>query len=157
MVLDVPRFPGASDSGLEQLDSADYEELVGLYADGRERGESPLFFTELMLRTGVYFGVREGGELVAAAGTHVCAPELGVGDIGNVYTRHDRRQRGHGELLTAAVTAELLRRGVRTIVLNVLVENYAAIRIYERLGFVKYRCYQEGLARARRSADLTES
>jgi len=124
----------------------DAEELMGLYADGDATGERPPFFDAGMLRHGVYYGVRENGELVAAAGTHVLVVEEGVAAIGNVYTRRDRRGRGLGLQVTAGVAEELLRLGIGTIALNVEESNAAAIRVYERLGFRPYCDYREGIA-----------
>ena len=84
--------------------------------------------------------------MVAAAGIHVAAPAEGVAGIGNVYTRRDRRGRGLAGRAIAGVVNELQRRGVRTIGLNVSQENAAAIRTYERLGFVRYCEFYEGIA-----------
>jgi predicted GNAT family acetyltransferase len=92
----------------------------------------------------VFFGTWENGELVAVAGTHLAVPAEGVGAIGNVYTRRDRRGLGLAGALTSAVAGELLRMGVRTIGLNVTQRNAAAIRVYERLGFFRYCDFIEG-------------
>ena len=99
-----------------------------------------------MLRHGVYYGIREGVAIVAAAGTHVLAERESVAGIGNVYTRRDRRGRGLGAQVSGAVTAELLRLGVRTVVLNVDENNAAALRVYQGLGFERYCEYREGTA-----------
>jgi ribosomal protein S18 acetylase RimI-like enzyme len=129
-----------------RLGPGDLDALRALYADGQARGEAPEFFSPAMLAEGVYFGVREGGDLVAAAGTHLVVPGEGVAAIGNVYTRRDRRGRGLGSGVTGAVAAELVRRGLRTVALNVSQDNTAAIRVYERLGFARYCDFTEGLA-----------
>jgi predicted GNAT family acetyltransferase len=100
-----------------------------------------------MLQDGVFFGTREAGELVAAAGTHLVACSEGVAAVGNVYTRRDRRGRGLAARTTSAVVGELLRMNVATIALNVSRNNDVAIRVYERLGFLRYCAYYEGLAR----------
>jgi predicted GNAT family acetyltransferase len=99
-----------------------------------------------MLAEGVYFGVREGSELVAAAGTHLVVPGEGVAAIGNVYTRRDRRGRGLAGRLTGTVAVELVGRGLRTVALNVNQNNATALGVYERLGFVRYCAFVEGLA-----------
>ena len=70
-----------------------------------------------------------------------------VGAIGNVYTRPDCRGRGLAAEVTGAVARELQRRGTATIVLNVADSNGVARRVYERLGFVEYCVFHEGLAR----------
>jgi ribosomal protein S18 acetylase RimI-like enzyme len=130
-----------------RLGATDLEALRRLYADGEATGEAPDFFFPSMLAQGVFFGHRESGELVAAAGTHLVAPEESVAAVGNVYTRRDRRGRGLATRATSAVVSELLRQGLRTIALNVERRNATAIRIYERLGFFRYCAFCEGLAR----------
>jgi ribosomal protein S18 acetylase RimI-like enzyme len=145
MLLDARRFTSPPDQSV-RLTPADLTGLTRLYADGQAAGEAPPFFDGGMLRHGVYFGVREGGALIAVAGTHVLAPEEGIAAIGNVYTRRDRRGQGFGRQVTAAVTAELRRLNVRTVALNVEESNHPAMRIYERLGFERYCDYREGLA-----------
>ena len=86
---------------------------------------------------------------MSAAGTHIVVPEEGVCAIGNVYTRRDRRGRGVAGRATAAVAAEALRLGVRTVALNVAQGNHAAIRAYERIGFARYCAFFEGIAKRR--------
>jgi ribosomal protein S18 acetylase RimI-like enzyme len=146
MILDPTLFTPPPPEQVARLGPADLEALEHLFADGDAAGERPGFFTASMLQEGVYFGVREGGELIAAAGTHLVAEAEGVAAIGNVYTRRDRRGRGLATHLVAAVAAELLGRRVQTIALNVSRENAPAIRVYERLGFRHYCDFVEGLA-----------
>jgi ribosomal protein S18 acetylase RimI-like enzyme len=50
---------------------------------------------------------------------------------------------------TSAVVEELLRQGIRDIILNVGQANEGAVRIYERLGFERYCPFFEGTASAR--------
>ena len=149
MVLDPAAFEAPKASEAAPLTAADLPALLRLYADGEASGESPDFFSPQMLEQGVFFGVREGEALVAAAGTHLYTPAESVGTVGNVYTRRDRRGRGLGGQVTQCVAAELLRLGLRTIVLNVAQPNAAAIRVYERLGFRRYTAFYEGRARRR--------
>jgi len=145
MLLD-PRSWAPRDHSAVRLGPGDSEALARLYADGDAAGEAPPFFDAGMLRHGVYYAVREGGAMVAAAGTHVLAEEEGVAGIGNVYTRRDRRGSGLASQVTSAVAAELLRMGIPTVALNVEESNAAAIRVYERLGFKRYCEYREGKA-----------
>jgi ribosomal protein S18 acetylase RimI-like enzyme len=152
MVVDATRFVTPAHTAV-RLGPADYEDLASLHRDGDAAGEVPPFFNSGMLRHGVYYGIREGTAIVAAAGTHVLAEQESVAAIGNVYTRRDRRGRGFGEQVSGAVTAELLRRGVRTVALNVSENNAAAIRIYERLGFARCCEYREGIARRKKPQD----
>ena len=130
-----------------RLHHSDLAALESLYSDGDPNGEAPGFFLRSMLENGVYYGVREADALIAAAGTHLVIPEEGVAAIGNVYTRRDRRGRGLAALTTGAVAAELLRKGLSTIVLNVNPENAPAVRAYQRLGFRRHCDYVEGTVR----------
>ena len=58
---------------------------------------------------GLYYGVRVGGRLVSAAGTHVISATARLAVVGNVMTHTDYRGRGYATAVTGAVTAELLR------------------------------------------------
>jgi GNAT superfamily N-acetyltransferase len=135
------------DDGVRRLGANDVAALKRLYADGETTGESPDFFYDSMVPDGVFFGVYEGPDLVAAAGTHLFAPDENAAAIGNVYTRRDRRGRGLGRAVTGAVLHRL--RHLETVGLNVRDDNAAAIRVYESLGFVKHCEFCEGLAVAR--------
>jgi len=146
MMLDRSRYRPELADDVVRLGTADAARVEKLYADGRETGESPDFFFPSMLDRGVFFGFEEAGDLVAAAGTHLSVPEEGVGAVGNVYTRRDRRGRGLAGRLTSAVTEELLCLDIRLVGLNVSRRNLAAIRVYERLGFVTHCEFVEGPA-----------
>jgi ribosomal protein S18 acetylase RimI-like enzyme len=61
--------------------------------------------------------------------------------IGNV------RGRGRASMLTGAMVKALAGFGLRVIALGVAQANAGAIRIYERMGFVKRCEFVEGLAR----------
>lgn len=136
----------ASPSALtSRLDATDVPALQALYADGESSGESPDFFFPSMVADGVFHGIYEDSALVAAAGTHLLAREEGAAAIGNVYSRHDRRGRGLGRLVTNAVLGELT--GVETIGLNVRADNDAALHLYESLGFARHCQFYEALAR----------
>lgn len=97
---------------------------------------------------GVYYGIREGGRLVAAAGTHVISAEAGLAAVGNVMTHPDYRGRGYAKLTTSAVTQELLRT-CDHVVLNVRSDNPPAIAVYESLGYRVHNTFEERLARRR--------
>jgi predicted GNAT family acetyltransferase len=116
----------------------DLERLYALRSGGA--------FTPSQVVDGVFFGVEERGRLIAAAGTHVLSETYSVAAVGNVFTQPDHRRQGYAQTTTSAVCAELLRRGIRTIVLNVAQSNAAAIRVYEKLGFKRYIPFNEGIA-----------
>jgi ribosomal protein S18 acetylase RimI-like enzyme len=93
---------------------------------------------------GVYYGIRAGGHLVAAAGTHVISPEARLAVVGNVLTHVDYRGRGYATAVTGAVTAELLR-SCDQVTLNVRADNPPALQAYRRLGYVEHVRFEERL------------
>jgi len=138
------RTPTSVDPRARRLTSADADALTKLYQDGEATGESPDFFYSSMVTDGVFFGVYEDQELTAVAGTHLVARDESAAAIGNVYVRRDRRSRGLGRTVTAAVVNEL--RDLETIGLNVRADNRSAIHVYESLGFATHCDFREALA-----------
>jgi len=118
--------------GAVRLGPADIGDLNRLYQVGLGGG-----FPASILDDGVYYGVRVGGRLVAAAGTHVINPDEGIAVVGNVLTHVDHRGQGHAKAVTAGVTAELLER-VPDVALNVYADNDPAVAAYSRLGYREY-------------------
>ncbi len=144
MQLDPAAFDHEQVPSALRLGPEDVPALQVLFADGEPNHEAPDFFAQWMVKQGVYYGVYEKGDLVAAAGTHLVAESTGVAAIGNVYTRRDRRGRNLAHQTAGAVSAELLARQIPTIVLNVNQKNAAALRVYEALGFRRYCPFWEG-------------
>ena len=132
------------DGRAQRLTAGDLPALQKLYADGESTAESPDFFYQSMVTDGMFFGVYEDSELVAAAGTHLVARDESAAAIGNIYTRRDRRGRGLGRVVTIAVVRDLA--DIATIGLNVGADNDAAICLYESLGFVRHCQFHEALA-----------
>lgn len=93
---------------------------------------------------GVYYGIRIGGRLIAAAGTHVVSPAARLGVVGNVLTHVDHRGRGYATAVTGAVTEELLRT-CDEVVLNVRADNPPALQAYRRLGYAELVRFEERL------------
>jgi ribosomal protein S18 acetylase RimI-like enzyme len=141
MVIEPQDFRPTETGAVIPLSPRHVEELKILYAQGG--GDA---FTPFQLATGVFYGVRIRGRMVAAAGTHLISPTYGLGAIGNVFTEEAYRGQGYATATTSAVVRELFRRGIRSVVLNVAQSNATAIRIYERLGFAKHCPYVEMLA-----------
>ena len=102
--------------------------------DDLQRSEGFGFHSAAALDDGVYYGVYDTGRLVAMAGTHVVAPEVGVAIVGNVVTHPRYRRRGHGAVATSAVTAALLET-CPFVLLTVEERNEPALRVYQRLGY----------------------
>lgn len=140
MVLTQARFRPAEGSCI-RLGPQDIGDLTQLYSLGG--GEA---FHPRQLAEGVFYGVKSGDRLVAAAGTHLVSRAYGVAAVGNVFTHPARRGRGYGAATTSAVTAELVAAGIRDVVLNVSQANTPAIRAYERLGFDCHCPFLEGIA-----------
>ena len=93
---------------------------------------------------GRYYGVRVGGRLVSAAGTHVISPSARLAVVGNVMTHTDFRGRGYATAVTGAVTAELLRF-CDQVVLNVRADNPPALAAYRRRGYQVNVTFEERL------------
>jgi GNAT superfamily N-acetyltransferase len=93
---------------------------------------------------GLYYGIREGGRLVSAAGTHVISPSARLAVVGNVMTHADHRGKGYATAVTSAVTVELLRF-CDQVVLNVRADNPPALAAYRRLGYQTHLTFEERL------------
>jgi ribosomal protein S18 acetylase RimI-like enzyme len=93
---------------------------------------------------GVYFGLRAGGKLIAAAGTHVISRQARLAVVGNVLTHAEHRGRGYATAVTGAVTAELLGT-CDQVVLNVRADNPPALQAYRRLGYAEHLRFEERL------------
>jgi RimJ/RimL family protein N-acetyltransferase len=100
------------------------------------------------LAEGVYYGLRAGGRLVSAAGTHAISRAGRMGIVGNVMTQRLYQGRGYAKATTGAVTAELLR-DVDDVVLNVRSDNPAALAAYHALGYREHVRFEERLGHRR--------
>ncbi len=139
----VPPLPPAGEgSGVRAiaLTSNDANRLRTLYALGG--GDA---FAPSQVAQGVFYGIECQGQLIAVAGTHLVSLTYKIAAVGNVMTHPDYRGQGYATQATHAVCDELMRRGIQTIILNVNQENLAAIRVYEKLGFVRHCAFYEGL------------
>ncbi len=138
MVVDRERFrPYPAD--VQRLSALDSGALNRLYQVGFAS-----WLPAASVANGVYYGIRVGGKLVSAAGTHVISPSARLGVVGNVLTHADHRGRGYATAVTGAVTAELLR-GCDQVVLNVRSDNPPALATYRRLGYVEHVRFEERL------------
>lgn len=144
MALKPGEFDYGSAAGVERLAAPNLREILALFDDHSDRPDA---FHERQIEDGAFFGARIAGDLVSVAGTHVIAPTPSVAAIGNVFTRPDVRGQGLATKVTAAVVAELLSRELRTVVLNVAMDNEPALECYRRLGFWPYVGYYEGVGR----------
>jgi GNAT superfamily N-acetyltransferase len=128
-----------------RLDQADTQHLNRLYELGQNA-----YLPREAVAAGVYYGVRRGTRLIAAAGTHVISPMYGIAAVGNVYTHREYRGQGLAKVVTSAVTSELLQT-VETVVLNVRDDNPPALAAYRALGYRDHCHFDERLAHRRTS------
>jgi predicted GNAT family acetyltransferase len=115
------------DAGVDLLGDADAAEMLAL-ATMTEPG--PFFARTHTM--GRFIGVRIDGRLAAMAGERMRFP--GHVEVSGVCTHPDFRGRGLARRLSAAVTAEIQRRGEQAF-LHAWTTNTAAIALYESLGF----------------------
>jgi ribosomal protein S18 acetylase RimI-like enzyme len=128
----------------ERLTKSDLLPLLALY-DLFPTGH----FRPDLLDEGVFYGVREGRQMVAAGGTHVVALPYGLAVLGNIFTHPDRRGSGCAQAVTAALAADLLAQGCQDVILNVDADNPPALRVYTKLGFQPHCHIWSGTARRR--------
>ena len=128
--VDVTLVAGLSMSHLSEIISLFKKAYPGNYFEPR------------MLETKQYYGIRQSGELVSAAGVHVYSRRYKVAALGNITTHPDYRGRGYGRTVTAKVCKSLLH-DIDHIGLNVKADNTSAIRCYERLCFEVVDSYGE--------------
>jgi GNAT superfamily N-acetyltransferase len=116
---------------IRRLTGEDVPDMVAL-AELTEPGPFRNSTSEL----GVFFGIFDSGRLVAMAGQRMHIP--GFVEVSAVCTHPDARGHGYARALIAEVMAEI-RKHDETPFLHVLPDNYAAIRVYEGLGYVQRR------------------
>lgn len=143
MAVDAPSFRPAA-GGAERLTTNDLPALLDLYS--AYPGNA---FQADQVASGVFYGVRDGARVVAAAGTQVFSARYGIAAVGNIFTSPEARGRGLASAVTSAVIAELLRNGCRQAILNVGIANEPAIHVYTRLGFRTHCRHYEGIATLR--------
>lgn len=115
------------DEGPQVLGDADAADMLAL-AKLTEPGP----FLPRTHTMGRFIGIRIGGRLAAMAGERMRFP--GHVEVSGVCTHPDFRGQGLARRLSAAVTAEIQRRGEQPF-LHAWTTNTAAIALYESLGF----------------------
>ena len=150
MVLRPEAFDATLAGGAQALSADDLPQIMTLFGDIADRPDA---FDAGQLADHAFYGVWYGRQLVAIAGTHVVSEARRVAAVGNVFTHPGHRGRGLATITTAAVVQELLRRpGMQTIVLNVARDNEPAVRCYQRLGFLPFCAYHEGVGQLGRAS-----
>ena len=106
------------------------------------------FFEPAQLGTGLYFGIKEGDQLLSVAGIHVMSQAYDVAAIGNIVTLPDRRGEGFATRSVGRLLAALFEQ-VGHVALNVDLSNSAAVACYAKFGFQQEYTFIEGWAEAR--------
>ena len=126
---------------LRPLAAADVPAMVEL-AELTEPGP----FRERTIELGPFFGIFESGRLLAMAGERMHLPHHV--EVSAVCTYPDARGRGYARLLITTVMDEIVQRG-KTPFLHSFADNYAAIRVYESLGFRQRRTFELAVVKNR--------
>mgnify|MGYP000315351247 CR=1 FL=1 len=123
-----------------ELGASDAEEIAGLMrsADPEHWGEVTGQQVTETMREGVsWLGVRVGGRLVSVGSARLTE---WVGLVRTVATHEAYRNRGYATSVVSELVHRMLRR-VHMAIIYVLGDNWPAIRVYEKVGFRKYRTY----------------
>lgn len=112
-------------------DAAAFAKLV-LNRDDRPKGNLKKYL-EWIAKMPMY-GVFVGNELVSYAGSFIQLPQVWM--IGGVFTAPNQRNKGYASLATSAITTEALRKAEKAA-LFVRSDNFPAIRVYEKIGYLK--------------------
>lgn len=124
-------------SGVGRLGPSDAEALHSLYMSGefatRARLSSVRAFRE-RLTNEPEFGLWVGGRLASVARAMFGDETFGM--VGGVFTDPSHRGKGYGGMVTFAATEHLLQKS-RLSMLYVRKDNLPAIRVYQKLGYVK--------------------
>jgi predicted GNAT family acetyltransferase len=118
-------------SQMRRLTPSDVPAMVEL-----ARLTEPGPFRDRTRELGTFFGIFEGGRLIAMAGQRTRVP--GFVEVSAVCTHPEARGRGYARTLMSAVMDRILRDG-DTPFLHSFADNHGAIRVYEALGFVLRR------------------
>lgn len=112
----------------------DASELATLLSSREDRPRGTVKkYVDWISRMPIY-GVFISDGLVSYAGSFLQLPQIWM--IGGVYTHPKHRNKGYATLATSAVTEEALKHA-EAAALFVRLDNYPAIRVYEKIGYKK--------------------
>jgi ribosomal protein S18 acetylase RimI-like enzyme len=131
MVADPPRQLKLNNINVTRVRKHELENLDKFYREQRSEAWTPLQF-----EVGPFYCVKQDGKIVSVAGTHICTPQ--IAHLGSIVTDEAYRNRGFAAACTSTLCEDLASKG-RIISLFVKNENAPAIRMYEKLGFVRKR------------------
>ncbi|MFK3822195.1 GNAT family N-acetyltransferase [Pseudomonas yamanorum] len=115
------------DNEVVRLNPGDMEDILTLVSSAK-----PGPFSTRTLEMGDYFGIYEGGRLVAMAGERMRLD--GYVEISAICVDNAFRGKGLAQRLISFLRREILQRGDIPF-LHVLSENHSAISLYQWLGF----------------------
>ena len=127
----TPALQDRRDPQVEPLGPADVPEMLDLVSHAQ-----PGPFLPRTIEMGAYYGLRDGGRLVAMAGERVHPP--GWTEVSAVCTDEEHRGRGLAGRLVRHVAAGIRARD-ETPFLHAAATNTGAVRLYEALGFTLRR------------------
>ncbi len=132
--------PVADTTGVERIEHRDTAAIMAIYKHYPDN-----FFDPAQLNTGLYCGIRSGGELVSLAGVHVFSSRYNVAAIGNIVTHTEHRGQGLATRCVRHLLDQLFLQ-VGHVALNVQADNVAAIACYHKFGFTERYRFVEGTA-----------
>ncbi|MFX0149256.1 MAG: GNAT family N-acetyltransferase [Candidatus Hodarchaeota archaeon] len=125
-------------SNCTQLTEKQTGEILTFY----EKSYPNTYFESFMLKTGKYYGIIENNLIKSIAGVHVYSKKYNIAVLGNIAT--DLSSRGLGYATTCVITLlQSLEAEIKHIGLNVKVDNIAALKLYQKTGFVPHLEYEE--------------
>jgi predicted GNAT family acetyltransferase len=125
IAVDVPQ--AAPDQAIVPLAEADAEEMLALATLTK-----PGPFSLKSLELGRFWGVRDGGRIVAMAGERMKQP--GFTELSGVCTHPDHRGKGYARRLSLHVAGQIKETGDRSY-LHAYASNASAIGLYQSIGF----------------------
>ncbi|MCT2558221.1 GNAT family N-acetyltransferase [Tsuneonella sp. YG55] len=131
MVAESPVI-GDIEAGLVPLGENDADDMARL-----AHATQPGPWSSSTHRFGGFYGIRDGGELIAMAGTRM-RPSTRFAEVSGVCTAPAARGRGLARRLMMRVMADMVARR-ETPFLHSYSANDGAIRLYRSLGFVERR------------------
>jgi ribosomal protein S18 acetylase RimI-like enzyme len=139
--------PDKLERDIEQVKPLDSASIGQIEQLAKSNADFPDAFDPLQIQDGHFYGIEIKEALVAMAGTHVVSDRGRVAAVGNVFTLGQYRGRGYAKRVSSAVCKSLIDTGIKLIVLNVEMDNPAAIQAYQAIGFMPFCGYYEGFAR----------
>lgn len=93
-------------------------------------------WARLQFKVGPFYCIKRDERIVSVAGVHLCTPQ--IAHLGSILTDEAYQNMGFSTACTFALSADLSTKG-RILSLYVKTDNKIAIRMYEKLGFMKKR------------------